>query len=168
MPPESLLLVLTVFVVVAALALLLEVLLLLGVYRSTRQLRERVELFVPRAEELIRTAQQTVEETRREVSVVIGKANQSLDLVRTQLTRVDEVLSDATTRAKIQMERAELILDDTMTRVQETVAVLQSGILRPLREVSGVVAGFRAAFGRLLQGGRPTVAEVTQDDEMFI
>ncbi len=158
MSSESLLLVMTVFVVIAALALLLQMLLLLGVHRSMKQLRERVELLLPRAEELMRTTQRTVEDTRREVSAAIGKANRALDLANTQLSRL----------AKIQLERAELILDDAMTRVQETVAVLHSGILRPLREVNGIMAGFRAAFGRFLQGGRPTVAEVTQDDEMFI
>ncbi len=168
MSPESLLLVMTAFVAVAALALIAQVFLLLGVLRSTKQLRERVEVFLPRAEEFVESAQRTVEDTRREVSAVLGKANQSLDLAKSQLARLDEVLADATTRARVQMERAELILDDTMTRVQETVAVLHSGVLRPLREVNGVMAGFRAAFGTLLQGGRPTVAEVTQDDEMFI
>ncbi|MCX6623580.1 MAG: hypothetical protein NTY38_21450 [Acidobacteria bacterium] len=168
MSPESLLYVMTAFVAVAALALLVQMFLLLGVYRSTKQLRERVETFLPRAEELIQTAQRTVEDTRKEVSEVVGKANQSLDLANRQLVRLDDVLADVTTRAKAQMDRAELILDDAMTRVQETVAVLHSGVLRPLREVNGVVSGFRAAFGRLVQGGRPTVAEATHDDEMFI
>lgn len=158
----------TVFVVIAALALLLQAFLLLGMHRSVKQLRERVELLLPRAEELIRTTQRTVEDARREVSTAVDKANRALDLATAQLTRLDGVLADASTRAKVQMERAELILDDAMTRVQETVAVLHSGILRPLREANAIMAGFRAAFGRFLQGGRPTVAEVTQDDEMFI
>jgi len=168
MSPESLLYVMTAFVAVSAVALLVQMFLLVGVYRSTKQLRERVETFLPRAEELVATTQRTVEDTRLQVMEVVAKANQALDLTRTQLTRLDEILLDATARAKVQLERAELILDDTMTRVHETVAVLHSGVLRPLREVNGVVAGFRAAFSRLLQGARPTVAEVTQDDEMFI
>jgi hypothetical protein len=168
MSPESLLYVMTAFVAVAALALLVQMFLLLGVYRSTKHLRERVDRFLPRVEELVETTQRTLEHTSHEVSEVVKKANQSLDLAKTQLTRLDELLADAATRARVQMDRAELVLDDTMTRVQETVAVLHSGVLRPLREVNGVVAGCRAAFGRILQGGRPTVAEATQDDEMFI
>ncbi len=39
-----------------------------------------------------------------------------------------------------------MVLDDTMTRVQETVSYVQSGVLRPVREVYGVLAGIRTAL----------------------
>jgi hypothetical protein len=89
-------------------------------------------------------------------------------VTKQQLTKVDELLTDASTRAKVQMERAEMVMDDTMTRVQETVSVVQRGVLRPVREVHGIVAGVRMAILHLTRGSRPTVDHATSDEEMFI
>ena len=66
------------------------------------------------------------------------------------------------------MERAEMVLDDTMTRVQQTVSIVQSGVVRPVREVYGFWAGLRTALQYLGRGGRPTVDHATSDEEMFI
>jgi hypothetical protein len=66
------------------------------------------------------------------------------------------------------MERAEMVLDDTMTKVQNTVGILQRGVLTPVRGVYGVITGIRTAVSHLGRGGRPTVEHVTSDEEMFI
>jgi len=67
------------------------------------------------------------------------------------------------------MDRAELVLDDTFGRVQSTVATVHGGVMRPLREISGVSAGIRAALNHLAKGAaRPAPAQATQDEEMFI
>jgi hypothetical protein len=91
-----------------------------------------------------------------------------LEVTKQQLAKVDELLSDASTRAKVQMERAEMVMDDTMTKVQETVTVVQRGVLRPVREVHGILAGVRMAIAHLTRGSRPTVDHATSDEEMFI
>ena len=102
----------------------------------------------------------------------IGKIGSSsvaiLDVTRQQLVRVDDLLSDASTRAKVQLERAEMVLDDTMTRVQQTVDIVQKGVLSPVREIHGLLSGIRVAFSHLSRSGRPTVNHVTSDEEMFI
>jgi hypothetical protein len=95
-------------------------------------------------------------------------SNAILDTTKQQLAKVDELLTDASTRAKVQMERAEMVLDDTMGRVQHTVSFVQSGVIRPVREVQGIVTGIRTAITHLGRGGRPTVDHATADEEMFI
>jgi hypothetical protein len=66
------------------------------------------------------------------------------------------------------MDRVELVLDDAMSRTQQTVAVVQRGILSPIREVNGMLAGLRTAIMTLARGSRPTVDHATADEEMFI
>jgi hypothetical protein len=78
------------------------------------------------------------------------------------------VVTDASSRAKVQLEKMEMVVDDTVSRVHQTVTVVNSGVIRPIRELQGVAAGVRTAVQYLLQGGRPSVAQATQDDEMFI
>jgi hypothetical protein len=45
---------------------------------------------------------------------------------------------------------------------------VHNGVLRPVREIQALSAGFRGVVQALLRGGRPSVADVTHDDEMFI
>jgi hypothetical protein len=84
------------------------------------------------------------------------------------MAKIDDVVTDATHRARIQMDRAEMVLDDTMDKAQQTVNIVSNGVLRPLREVQGIVAGLQAAFGYLLRSARPSVDRATSDEEMFI
>jgi uncharacterized membrane-anchored protein YhcB (DUF1043 family) len=102
------------------------------------------------------------------IDKVESSSSSILDTTKQQLVKVDELLSDATSRAKSQMDRAEMVLDDTMTRVHQTVSTVQSGVLRPVREVQGLFAGVKGALSYLSKAGRPTVDHATSDEEMFI
>ena len=113
-------------------------------------------------------AQLTLEQSRKQITEVTTKANDVLDTTRLQIGKVEDLLTDVTARAKVQMDRAELVLDDTLGRVQETVVLLHSGVMKPLREINGVSAGIRAAISHVLKGRRPSVAQATHDEEMFI
>lgn len=153
---------------VSALALLMQALLMVGVYRSAKVMQEQVAVLLPKAQSTLASAEQTLEQSRRQIAEVTSKATEVIDMTRSQVARVEGILADAGNRAKVQMDRVEMVLDDTLGRVQDTVAVLHSGIMRPLRQVNGVAVAVRAAFEHLLRGGRPSVAQATHDDEMFI
>src|SRR5580698_6073210 len=126
--------IMTVFVVVAAIALVIQAGMLFGMYRASRSLEENARRLVPKIEALVASSQSAVEDSRKLISEVSLKTGDILDSTRTQLALVDDVLQDAAARARVQFDRAELVLDDTMTRVQETVVLVQSGIMKPLRE----------------------------------
>jgi hypothetical protein len=158
----------TAAVVVSAVAIVLQAFLLYAIYRQTRVIGEQVSILTPKVELALESAQRAIEQNRRQIAEVTAKASDVLDTAKTQLVRVNEIMEDATMRARVQLDRVELVLDDTISRVHQTVAALHNGILRPLKEVAGVAAGVRAAFAHLLGGGRPSVAQATQDDEMFI
>ena len=91
-----------------------------------------------------------------------------LDVTKQQMVRVDELLNDAGIRAKVQMERAEMVLDDTMTRVQQTVSIVQRGVLSPVRGMLRDISRNSHGVFKLGRGSRPTVEHVTSDEEMFI
>jgi hypothetical protein len=61
-----------------------------------------------------------------------------------------------------------MVLDDTMGRAQETVSILQRTVLRPAKELHGILAGIRMGLAQLSRGTRPTVDHATSDEEMFI
>lgn len=168
MNTEALIPVMAGAVIVAAAALVLQALLLLAIYRSSKAIREQVATIAGQAESLVQSVQTTMEASRKQLLEVTTKANDVLDLTLTQLVRIDDVLSDATTRAKIQLDRVELILDDTVSRVHATANAIHDGILRPLRELNGLAVGLGAALSFLFRGRPISVEQATHDEEMFI
>lgn len=165
---QTLLILLTIFVAVSALALLIQASMLIGLLVVARRLQQKLMPLIPEVEAILGVVRRTAERVEKHVEQIGTTSSAILDVTKQQLARVDELLSDATTRAKVQMERAEMVLDDTMTRVQHTVSSVQSGVLRPVREVHGILAAIRTALAYLGRGGRSTVDHATSDEEMFI
>lgn len=168
MNQDSLVLVLTVFVGLVAISQIVQMVALIKIQQRAKALQDQVAHFSPRAEALLQSAQLTIDQTRQQVSEVSTRANSVLDSAISQLATVEGILGDVNSRARVQMDRMELVLDDTLGRVHETVATVHNGVMKPLREISGVSAGIRAAVAHMLKGGRPSVAQATQDEEMFI
>jgi ElaB/YqjD/DUF883 family membrane-anchored ribosome-binding protein len=168
MDQTALLYVMTAFVIISAVALSIQAGMLVAVNKKTKELHDKITPLVPKVESLVETTKATVELSRKQIAEITSRAIDVLDSTKNQLAMVEEVVSDATSRAKVQMDRVELVLDDTLTRAHETVALLHSGIMRPLREINGVTAGLRAALQFLSRGNRPSVAQATSDEEMFI
>ena len=182
MDTQTLLYIMTAFVVIAGLSLLLQLGMLVGIYRSAQPTDNRVATLVPKIEAIVpklealtpkvdgilTSSQAIVDQSRQHILDIVIKTNEVLDSSKRQLARIEDVVNDASGRAKVQLEHAELVLDDTMSRAHQTVAMVHNGISRPLREIQGVTAAIRATVAFLAQGSRPTPDAATHDDEMFI
>ena len=73
--------------------------------------------------------------------------------------------------AVAQVERADRLLSDVASRVEQTFEMLQTTILRPLRDGAALLAGLRAAlaaFRDLRDAGRARSAAVDEEDALFI
>ncbi len=172
---QNLLIVMAVFVTVAAIALVIQAGMLFGIYKSSRAMQAKVETLAPKVEALVPkiealadTSRAAVDESRVKIAEITGKTTEILDITRRQLERIEDLLEDASTRALVQFDRAEMVVDDAMNRAQETVAIVHEGIMKPVREINGVAAGLKAALQYFFRGGRPNPDQVTADDEMFI
>jgi hypothetical protein len=175
MSQEVLLWVMTVFVFIAAVALCIQAGLLFGIYKAAKALQEQTEAVVPQAKKILAIAEATLEESRKHIvdisaraSEMSAKAGDIVDSAKAQLAKIDLLVTDATSRARNQLERAELVVEDTVGRVHEAVAAVHHGVLVPVRQLNGLAAGLKAAVSVFLTGGRPNVAQATQEDEMFI
>ena len=157
----------TVFVALAAVALIIQAGMLFGIYKAARGMQDNTQRLMPKIEGLLETSKQTLEESRQQIRDITAKTSDILENTRKQVVRIDALLGDATERARIQMDRAELVLDDAMTRAQQTVALVHGGVVKPIQQIHGVAAGLRTAVTFLMRG-RPNPAEAHADEEMFI
>ena len=103
----------------------------------------------PQIESIVAVSKRSADRIETHIARIGATSVAIFDVTKQQLVKVDELLSDASTRARVQMERAEMVLDDTMTRVQETVSIVQRGVLRPVREVHGILSGVRTAIAHI-------------------
>lgn len=168
MNADTTLILLTIFVAITAISFAAQALAMMRLAQTTKEMKERVDAFLPKAEKLIQTAETTLTESKAQITEITVRANEILQITQTQMARVDDLVADASMRAKVQMDRAETVLENTLTRVNDTVNTVQGTILRPIREITGVAAGVKAAVGHLLKGAPANVAQVTTDEEMFI
>ena len=141
---------------------------MLGVYRTSKRMEERVRPLIDKAGPILDTARSIVDDARPKIEDMIDKAAEMTATAREQVARLDALVSETTERARIQIERIDVMVGDTVDRVQETTAAVQSTILRPVREVNGVVNGVRAAISTFARRNRASVDHATQDEEMFI
>jgi len=111
----------------------------------------------PKINEMVAAAQETAANTR-DISVV----------AKDQAHRFAEVGRDITDRAKVQVARVDAAVDVTVEQVQHLGANVTSAVMKPVSEVSGVLAGIKAGVSTYANGRRPNVSRVTQDEEMFI
>lgn len=165
---QTLSIIMTVCVALVALALLVQAAVVVALYGKSKALIEIVTRIVPKVEALLESTRVAVDDGKKLIDDVTVRTNDILDATRKQLARVDEVLEDASARARVQLDQAEMVLDDAMRRTQQTIAVVHSGIMKPLREIQAVTDGVRAAIGFLFRSRRSDPAHATADEEMFI
>jgi hypothetical protein len=182
MDQTTLLYIMTAFVIISAIALCIQAGMLFGMYRTTKVLQEKivplvpkmdalipkVESIIPKVNSVLETTKSTLEQSKVQILEITSKTNDLLASAKNQLAIMEEVVNDASARAKTQMDRVEVVLDDTINRAHETVATVHNGIMRPIQELNGIAAGIRAALTFLARNNRPSVAQATSDEEMFI
>jgi len=159
---------LTIFVGVSAVALCIQLAMLVGMYLAISSIRQQVLKVMPQVGSILTKTEATVDQSKKNIIEITEKTNEIMDMAKTQMIKIDSVVTDATSRAKVQLERAEMVVDDTVNRVHSSVNAVHNGILRPIREINGVATGVKTAMQHFMRGNRPSVAQVTQDDEMFI
>jgi hypothetical protein len=168
MNTDLLLVLMTLFVAISAMAMIVQACLLYGIFRRTKSLQSQAMSIMPQVKSILTKADTTLDDSRKNIVDITAKANEMMDLGKAQLVKLDAVITDASSRAKVQLERAELVVDDTVSRVHQSVTAVHHGIVKPVKEIQGIATGVRAAVEHFLRGGRPSVAQATQDDEMFI
>ncbi|MCC7153100.1 MAG: hypothetical protein IT161_00915 [Bryobacterales bacterium] len=162
-------------VFLAAVGLIIQAFAAFGTYRAVKALRDKIEPLIPRISETLESAgktlvnvTQTLDESRHQLKEVGNKTSEILTIANTQLVAFNAAREELTCRVRAQAERIELVLDDTLSRFQDVSHSMHRGVMRPVREVSGVLAGIKAGLQTLRRGSRPSVAEATNEDGMFI
>ena len=158
----------TVAVVVSAIAMVAMAVMVFGMYKALASVREQVTVVAPKVDSLVSSASKTLADNQQQIKDITTRTAHVLETTQRNLVRVDALVEDATQRARVQLERLELVVGDTVERVHHAVVAVNDAVVKPVREVSGVASGVKAAVRHLVRANRPTPAQATTDEEMFI
>jgi methyl-accepting chemotaxis protein len=120
------------------------------------------------AETLLTTLNSVVEENRPRVAEVSSEVAGIARTGREQVEKLGDFLTDASERARNRLEQIDDTVSSTVEHVEEAGETVKNVVMRPVREVNGLAAGFSAVVSTLVRGRKSNVASATQDEEMFI
>lgn len=156
-------------VILACFAFVMQSIVVLLLYRVARNTQTKVMPLVDRAEPILTTTRQILEENRPRIAEVSVEAVEIARSARLQADRIGDLLADSAERAKARLAQIDRTVDETVEQVEQVGGAVKSAVLKPVKEVNGLMAGLKAAVSTLAAGSRrPSVDHVTQDEEMFI
>ncbi|MGA2738019.1 MAG: hypothetical protein ABSG65_11275 [Bryobacteraceae bacterium] len=170
-------------VFLACIAFAWQTIILFGIYRAVMEaqkagkeaqsklgpLSDKFETFLTATNNLLTASGKIVEENRPRIADITAETLVIAKAARLQAERIGELMDDANGRAKARIAQIDATVDQTVARVEYAGEAVKSAVLKPVKEVNGLVAGVRAALTTYAQGGnRNSPEHATQDEEMFI
>jgi methyl-accepting chemotaxis protein len=159
------------FIAVTSVAVVLQTLILAGMYFSTRKMSNRMDTLSTRVEgqvmPLLEKVRGMVDENAPMIHSVINNLAETSSLVRTQAEHIDETLTEIVDMTRVQAGRADMLVTRTMQRVDMTAEALQHTVASPVRHFSAVMNGVMAGVGEFVGGLKTRRAKAEPTDEMF-
>jgi methyl-accepting chemotaxis protein len=148
-----------------ALALAVTMLILL---RAFKKMKEQVDPLLAKSGPILDIVHRTSVDVAPKIVEISTDAVEISKNAKLQVARVGELLTEFSDRAREKVQQIDRSVEQTISNVQHTGESVKETVLRPVREVNGVLAGIRTAFSVYSHGRRQSVDHATQDEEMFI
>jgi methyl-accepting chemotaxis protein len=164
-----------IFVVVAAVAIVVQMGILIALYVGMRQAASRMEGIAGRLERqtgpLLTTATAILEDAQPKIAEITSNLAESSATVRAHVSQVAEATGEIVERARLHAIRMDEFVDNTMGKIETASEILETKVLSPVRRVQGIIAAVNAGLGVLRSSRsrrKAARAGVEQDEEMFI
>jgi len=176
MPDDTFRWVITSAVAISTLCIMVVAIAAIGLFRVVSKVQARVDGIANRVEPLVEQVKALTDENSANVTRMLNNAASIVlnakdisEVAKEQAHRFAEIGRDVADRAKAQIARVDAAVDKTVDQVQVAGENAKVAVMKPVREVSGLIAGVKAAVASLSSNGRrPTMDHITQDEEMFI
>lgn len=132
------------------------------------KLQARVQTLIDRAEPILDTTRRIMDDTAPKIARITTDVADVVKIGKEQSDRVGELIKDFSARAKIQVARIDGTIDHTIDDVQSASTAVKGAVMKPVREVNGLLTGLKTAVSVYALGRRASVDNATQDEEMFI
>jgi Bacterial protein of unknown function (DUF948) len=163
------------FCIVAAIALVVQVVILTMLFFQLRRTTENVNRLVgdlhSRVGPILTRAQILLDDTQPKISSMVNDASHIVYLARGQAQKIDRVFTDAADRLRGQLVHADRILTGTLEAVEDAGSKFKHNFWRPVQKASALVQGIKVGLDLLRsRRGRRSGDEPReqQEEELFI
>lgn len=164
-----------IFVIVAAVAIVVQMGILIALYVGMRQAASRIEGIAGRLEQqaspLLSTAGAILEDAQPKIAEITSNLAESSSTVRAHVSQMADATGEIVERARLQAIRMDEFVGSTMGKIETASEILETKVLTPVRRVQGIISAVTAGLG-VLRSSRPkrkaARAGAEQDEEMFI
>ena len=165
--------VLTIFIIIAAAAIVLQAFSMFGLYVTVRRIQEEVKDLradvTRRIDPLAQSLTEIVSNSRDPLRSITSDLAEVARVLRERTGRVDDVLDDLLDRFRLQVIRVDQTITDVLEKVDKTTSAVQRNIIAPVTEASAVLKGVQAGLDFFLSRRRDSrTSDVPQDEQMFI
>jgi hypothetical protein len=166
---------LEIFSLVAAAALVVQVVILTLLFFQLRRTTENMNRLVgdlhSRVGPILTRVQILLDDTQPKISSMVNDASHIVYLARGQAQKIDRVFTDAADRLRGQLVHADRILTGTLEAVEDAGSKFKHSFWRPVQKASALVQGIKVGLDLLRsRRGRRSGDEPReqQEEELFI
>jgi methyl-accepting chemotaxis protein len=122
----------------------------IGALKSQKRIAAIAEEIRSRAMPVIDSAESLFHDTAPKLRTMTDNLLETSHIVRTKAQEFDATLSDVNNRTRAQVSRVDDMVSTVLTRTASIAETIQDGIRGPLKQVAGVIAGFRVGLDVLM------------------
>ncbi len=168
---------LEVFSIVAAIALVVQVVILTALLLQMRKTTDNVNRVMnelqSRVGPILTRVQILLDDTQPKISSMVSDASHIVYLARGQAQKVDRVFTEAADRLRGQLIHADHILSGALEAVEEAGSEFKHSFWRPVQKASALVQGIKVGIDllrsrRASKGKGDEPPRETQEEELFI
>lgn len=166
--------IITIFVVIAAVAIVLQTVILFVLYKALRQSSEKVEGIATRLEQkaspVLTTAAAILDDAQPKIAEITTNLAESSASIRANVAQVGMATSEISERLRMQAARMDDFILNAAHKVEATSDLLQDKVFTPMRRVRAIVTALNAGLS-FLKSNRPRRrgnGREAEDEEMFI
>jgi len=164
---------LEVFIVVAALAIVIQTIVLVAMFASLRvttlQMTRIATELQAKVDPILVRSSRILENSEDRINSVLSDAAEITQLARSQVQKVDKVMTEAAERLRVQILRADQMVTGTLEVVEEAGSTVRKTVWGPVNQVSAILKGIKVGLDAFRRpNNRHGSDAVTQDEELFI
>jgi hypothetical protein len=161
------------FIVIAAVAIVIQMGILLGMFIQMRASIENLTRLAndlkARVEPILTRTNRILEDSEDRIASIMGDAAEITRLARGQAQKVDRVFTDAVERLRIQVIRADHILTGALEVVEDAGSKVRKTLWGPINQASALLKGLKVGLDFIRGQKRKADSDTSiEDEELFI
>src|SRR5277367_4352727 len=164
------------FVAITAIAVLIQMGVMVGLFLSVKKSSEKMEKLATQLESklspILDSSREILADSAPKLKEITANLVDASSSMKTQAQKLETVMKEVSDRSHLQIIRMDQMLSSTLNKVESTTELLHETIFNPVKQVSGIIQGISMGLGAFLnrkkkspEGGAAGASG--QDDEMF-